>query len=304
MRAPFVRTLADLADRDPRVVLLTGDLGFSVIEGFAERHPDRFFNVGVAEQNMIGLATGLAEGGYIPFAYSIATFASLRAYEFIRNGPVLHRLPVRILGVGGGFEYGHAGPTHHALEDVAVLRSLPGLGVIAPADYEQAVSALYATWDHPTPIYYRLGKDDRNVVPGLGGRFRLGKLERVRDGANLAFVTLGPMAMAAAEASRALEQEGIGASVLVAASVAPPPLDDLVEALSTVPLAISVEAHSIVGGLGSLVAEVIAERRLQTTLIRCGASGAIGGESGSESFLAQRHGLTPAALAELARASV
>src|SRR5262245_44384130 len=108
MRMAFCRALLELADRDDRIVLLTGDLGYSVLEPFADRFPARFFNVGVAEQNMVGTATGLAEAGFIPYVYSIVTFASLRGYEFIRNGPVLHQLPVRIIGIGGGFEYGHA----------------------------------------------------------------------------------------------------------------------------------------------------------------------------------------------------
>src|SRR5437588_2280331 len=129
MRDAFVGTLAELAERDHRVVLLTGDLGFGVLESFSERFPDRFFNVGVAEQNMVGLATGLAEAGFIPFVYSIVTFASLRPYEFIRNGPILHRLPVRIVGVGGGFEYGPQGASHHGLEDVGVMRVQPGIAV-------------------------------------------------------------------------------------------------------------------------------------------------------------------------------
>ena len=141
MRGTFITGLVDLAAADERIVLLTGDLGYTVIEPFADRFPERFFNVGVAEQNMIGVATGLAEAGFIPFAYSIATFASLRAYEFIRNGPVAHHLPVRIVGVGGGFEYGSAGFTHHALEDLAVMRVLPEMTVIAPADARQAGKA-------------------------------------------------------------------------------------------------------------------------------------------------------------------
>src|SRR5947208_6407398 len=127
MRAAFAQTVCSLAANDPRVLLLTGDLGYMALEPFAQRFPDRFFNVGVAEQNMVGLATGLAEAGMVPFCYSIVTFASLRPYEFIRNGPVLHQLPVRIVGVGGGFEYGTAGPTHHGLEDIGVMRLQPGL---------------------------------------------------------------------------------------------------------------------------------------------------------------------------------
>ncbi len=151
VRATFIRTLVELAEEDERIVLLTGDLGFTVVEPFAERFPDRFFNVGVAEQNMVGVATGLAEAGFVPFVYSIATFATLRPYEFIRNGPVLHRLPVRIVGVGGGLEYGLNGLTHYALEDIAVMRAQPGMTVLAPADFEQARTALRETKAVPGP---------------------------------------------------------------------------------------------------------------------------------------------------------
>src|SRR6266516_2483950 len=122
MRGAFTKAVTELAQRDPRIVLLTGDLGYMALEPFADAFPDRFFNVGVAEQNMIGLATGLAEAGFIPFAYSIATFATMRPYEFLRDGPILHELPVRLVGVGGGLDYGHNGVTHYALEDVALMR--------------------------------------------------------------------------------------------------------------------------------------------------------------------------------------
>ena len=135
MRTAFVNTLAELAALDERILLLTGDLGYMALEPFTDRFPDRFVNVGVAEQNMVGIATGLAEAGFVPFVYSIATFASLRPYEFIRNGPVLHRSRVRIVGVGGGFEYGTAGITHHGLEDVGVMRVQPGLTVIVPGGF-------------------------------------------------------------------------------------------------------------------------------------------------------------------------
>ena len=125
MRKAFIQSLCDLAARDERVMLLTADLGWSVLEPFAERFPKRFLNVGVAEQNMLGIATGLARQGFVPFVYSIATFASMRCYEQFRNGPVLHGLPVRVVGTGGGFAYGHAGPTHHAIEDLSIARTLP-----------------------------------------------------------------------------------------------------------------------------------------------------------------------------------
>src|SRR6266480_3885113 len=120
MRRAFAETLAELAKEDPRIVLLTADLGFTALEPFADAFPDRFFNVGVAEQNMVGVATGLAEAGFIPFVYSIVTFACLRPYEFIRNGPIQHRWTVRIVGIGGGVEYGNNGLSHYGLEDVAV----------------------------------------------------------------------------------------------------------------------------------------------------------------------------------------
>src|ERR1039458_5494987 len=139
MRIEFARALEQLAERDERVVLLTGDLGFAVWEQFAERFPDRFYNVGVAEQNMLGVATGLAEAGFVPFAYSIATFATMRPFEFIRNGPVLHGLPVRVIGTGGGFDYGRNGATHYALEDIALMRVLPEIGILVPGDPDQAI---------------------------------------------------------------------------------------------------------------------------------------------------------------------
>lgn len=303
MRGTFVRALTDLAERDGRILFLTGDLGYTVVEPFAKRFPDRFFNVGVAEQNMVGLATGLSEAGYIPFVYSIATFASLRAYEFIRNGPVLHQLPVRIVGVGGGFEYGSAGPTHHALEDVGIMRLQPGLTVIAPADYEQARAALEASWDLPGPIYYRLGKDDRTRLPGLGGRFELGRSHLVRGGTHLLLVALGSAAVEAAAAAELLAERRIDAAVLVVSSVNPPPAD-LAAHLAERSLVMTIEDHYATGGLGSLVAEVIADRGLRCRLVRCGVRELSGGRSGSEGYMRATHRLGRAQLVEAALETV
>ena len=159
MRKQFVTTLTEIASADDRVVLLTADLGFMVLEPFAERHPDRFFNVGVAEANMISLAAGLAHEGFIPFCYSIATFASMRGYEQFRNGAVIHQLPVRIVGIGGGFAYGSAGITHHALEDLALMRVQPGVGVVVPADDAQVDGLLRDHYARPEPMYVRLAKE-------------------------------------------------------------------------------------------------------------------------------------------------
>jgi transketolase len=270
MRAAFIKTLMSLAGRDPRVMLLTGDLGYTVVEPFAEAFPDRFYNVGVAEQNMVGLATGMAEAGLLPFSYSIATFSALRPYEFIRNGPVAHQLPVRVVGVGGGFEYGHAGFTHHALEDIGALRLFPQLAVIVPADGAQAAAAMQATFDRPGPIYYRLGKEDREVVQGLDGRFRLGRLELLAEGDAVALIATGPIVLEALAAASVLRERGVRPSVAVVSSFNPSPVDDLAELLRGHRIALTIEEHYRVGGLGSLVSEIVAERGLGCRVERCG----------------------------------
>jgi len=305
MRRAFTNTLVELAEHDPRIMLLTGDLGYLALEPFSERFPDRFFNVGVAEQNMVGLATGLAEAGFIPFVYSIVTFASLRPYEFIRNGPILHRLPVRIVGVGGGFEYGPQGASHHGLEDVGVMRVQPGIAVIAPADPEQLACALRVTWNLAGPVYYRLGKDDTLTVPGLRGAFGLGRAQTIRDGRDLVMITMGSVATEAVAAAEALEEHaGIQCAVLVVASVQPSPVEDLAEALTRFPVALTVEAHYVVGGLGSLVSEVAAERGAGCRVVRCGVRTTPDGVSGSQRFLYAMHGLSREALVDTALAAL
>ncbi len=304
MRQAFVQTLTELAARDPRILLLTADLGYLALEPFAERHPDRFFNVGVAEQNMVGLATGLAEAGFVPFVYSIVPFVVLRPYEFIRNGPIQHRLPVRIVGVGGGLEYGSNGLSHYGLEDIAVMRAQPGLAVIAPADGQQTRTAISATWDLPGPIYYRIGKDDKAVVPGLEGRFELGKLQRIRDGSDLLLVAMGSVATEAAAAAEALASRGVSSSLVIAASISPAPVDELVGLLGKHPVALTVEAHYRIGGLGSLVAEVIAEHDLRCHLVRCGVNALPNGITGSQRYLHRLYGLSSDKLVETALAAV
>ncbi len=301
MRDTFIKTLTELAAADERILLLTADLGYTVLEKFADRNPKQFFNVGVAEQNMLGLATGLAESGFIPFVYSIATFATLRTYEFIRNGPVLHHLPVRIVGVGGGFEYGSAGPTHHALEDVGVLRMQPGLEIVAPADFQQAGNALKATWNHKGPVYYRLGKNEKALVPGLNGEFRAGRIEIVREGTDMVILSMGGITPEACKAAILLEEEGISACVAVVASVSPSPMDDLVSLLERFQLAVTLEAHYRTGALGSLVSEVIADNGISCRVKRCGVQEHSNGISGTEGYLNSLHGISGAAVADAVR---
>lgn len=296
MRGAFARAVTELAERDARILLLTGDLGYMALEPFAERFPDRFFNVGVAEQNMVGVATGLAEAGFIPYVYSIVTFASLRPYEFIRNGPVQHGLPVRIVGVGGGVEYGQNGLSHYGLEDIAVMRVQPALTVIAPADHEQTRTAVLDTWNLPGPVYYRLGKDDKTVVPGLEGRFGLGQAQVLGTGGDLVLIAMGNLTADVVAAAAMLGEQGVRCTVLVVASVSPAPVDDLVAALSRFPLALTVEAHYTVGGIGSLVSEIVAEHGLTCRVVRCGVKTMPHGISGSQRYLHELYGLSAPAL--------
>lgn len=274
------------------------------LEPFADRFPNRFFNVGVAEQNLVGLATGLSEAGFIPFVYSIVPFAILRPYEFIRNGAIQHQFKVRIVGIGGGFEYGTNGLSHYGLEDVGVLRLQPGIAIIAPADHKQASAALLATWDMPGPVYYRLGKDDKTTVPGLDGRFELGHLQILREGTDLIFVSMGNVVEEVVRAAELLIAQGISAGIVCIASISPPPVDDILRLLRTHKVAITVEAHYATGGVGSLVAEVIAESGVLCRLVRCGVKDPIGGISGSKHYLYKKHGLSSEALVQVALAAL
>lgn len=291
MRKAFVETLLALACEDPRILLLTGDLGYMALEPFRDRFPARFINAGVAEQNMVGVATGLAEAGLRPYVYSIAPFASLRPFEFIRNGPVAHRLPVRIVGMGMGFEYGHSGPTHYALEDIGAMRTLPDLTIVVPADSQQAATAIRATSTNPGPVYYSLGKDDRLVAPGLNGRFELGRVEVVREGGDVAIVTMGSISTEVAAAANQLAEVGIQAAVIIVSSFNPDPEEDLARVLKPFHAAISVEAHTLSGGLGAFVSGVIASQGLPCRLAMIGVRSSTDGSSGNQAERWRKHGL-------------
>lgn len=301
MRGAFAKTLTELAAKDSRIYLLTGDLGYMALEPFAEKFPDRFINVGVAEQNMVGIATGLAEAGFIPVVYSIVTFASLRPYEFIRNGPILHQLPVRIAGVGGGVEYGHNGATHYGLEDIGVMRVQPGITVVAPADAGQTRTALEKTYDLPGPVYYRLGKDDRIVVPGLDGKFDLGKTQTIKKGKDLLLLAMGGISYETAKAAELLSKEGVEAEVVIVASVNPAPVEDLKQILSQYRQAVTVEAHYASGGLASLVSEVVAQAGINCKISRCAIEQSPDGETGGQSYLYNKFGLSAEAIAAKAK---
>jgi len=300
MRQAFINTLHELAAADSRVVLLTADLGFMVMEPFARDYPDRFFNVGVSEANMVSMGVGLAEAGYIPFLYSIATFASMRPYEQFRDGAILHHLPVRLVGIGGGFEYGNSGITHYALEDIGIMRVQPNTYTIIPADPSQTVNAIRQTYQLPGPIYYRFGKNDKLFVKGLEGRFRLGQVEQIGDGTDILFLSSGAITAEVVDAVETLAASGVACTVGVVSSLRPEPVEDLVALLQRFSVVVTVEAHYITGGLGSMVAEVIAENGLPCRLKRCGVQQMPVGVSGSEAYMNKINGLSKDALMQAA----
>jgi transketolase len=301
VRKAFVEALLELAARDDRVFLVTGDLGWSVVEDFAQRRPQRFLNAGVAEANMAGLAAGLAQAGFVPFIYSIATFSSMRCYEQVRNGALLHELPVRIVGIGGGYAYGHAGPTHYALEDLVLARAQPGMTVLAPADPAQARAVVRATAERPGPCYLRIGKGGNPEVPGLDGRFAFETPELVRDGRDLVFVACGGIVHEALEAARLLEAQGLSAAVAVLAHVPFAPGREVVDLLRRFPAVVSVEEGYSAGGLGSLLAEAIAQEGLRCRLRIRGVDHVFDGATGGETYMRARSGLDAGALATAAR---
>jgi transketolase len=303
MRLALIETLLDLAAQDDRVCLLTGDLGFTVLERFAAAFPGRFFNVGVAEANLLGLATGLALEGCIPYVYSIATFATMRPYEQVRNGPVIHGLPVRVIGIGGGFAYGHAGITHFGLEDYAIMRAQPGMTVLSPADPAQTRTALRATYAHRGPIYYRIGKGGNAEVRGLGGRFALDRVERLGDGKDALILTTGSITVEVLEAVALLERDGLRCTVGVVATLSPPPAAALAAIMTGFATVTTVEEHYATGGLGSLVAEVIAELGAPVRLRRVAVREVPKGVTGSQRYLWGLTGLSHDQLAEVVRST-
>jgi transketolase len=301
MRKAFIDTLLELAEQDPRVFLLTADLGWSVLETFARRFPRRFLNVGVAEQNLIGVATGLARTGYQPFAYSIATFISMRCYEQFRDGPVLHRLPVRLIGMGGGFSYGHAGPTHFGMEDLALARLQPAVTALAPADSAQTRAVVKCLPALPGPAYLRVDKTEEPDIPGLAGRFAIDTPELVRPGRGLIFVTTGSIARAVLRAAELLERDGLAAAVCILAHLGFQAAPALIELLRPFAHAVAVEEAFTTGGLGSLVAETIAEHLPSLRLLRLGIAAPLDGITGSRDYLRQRHGLDAEGIATRVR---
>ena len=291
MRTAFIESLCELAEQDERVWLLSGDLGYSVLERFIQKFPDRFLNVGVAEQNMMGVAAGLAMSGKIVFTYSIANFPVMRCLEQIRNDICYHNLNVKIIAVGGGLAYGPAGYTHHALEDLAVMRAMPGVTVLAPGDPVETRLATRAIAEHEGPCYLRLGKAGEPVVHQAQPQFRIGEAISLRDGRDVTLISTGGMLKRSLDAADALAARGLEAHVISMHTVKPLDVKALSDAASTTRLLVTLEEHGEVGGLADAVARCLVERAIKCAF----ASFSIPVERdlvGSQSYLLERAGLS------------
>ena len=291
MRMTFIDTLHDLAKNDDRIFLLTADVGFSVFERFMEDFPDRYLNVGVAEANMIGVAAGLAMSDKIVYAYTMAHFLTFRCYEQIRLDLCYQNTDVKLVGSGGGLTYGSAGTTHHSIEDISIMRSLPNMCVICPGDPIETKYAIEASLKHEGPVYIRLGKNDPNVHEGNSINFQIGKGITLKRGNDLNILATGNMLESAKLAADRLEKEGINASVISMHTIKP--LDvDLIEELaySGEPM-FTIEEHSIIGGLGSAVSEVLAELDCEVPFKRIGLPDEYSHIVGSQQYLRKKFGI-------------
>ncbi len=290
MRNEFIKKLIELAKVDQRIVLLTADLGFSVVEEFAKNFPDRFYNVGVSEQNMIGLATGLAKDGFIPFVYSIAPFVLLRPFEFVRNGPVFHRLPVRFVGIGCGFEYGTLGSTHHLLEDIALVRSQPEFMYVAPSNDTQTPQALEKTYQAAGPIFYRVGKGSTKILEQQK-EFNPQQLQIIQNGEKVILFSLGAICAEAEIAVKNLLQKNIKITFAVIPTFEKPVLDEIKDLLQNHDYVITLESHYSSGGIGSMIAEIIAENGINCRLKKMAVEKLSDGIYGSEKFMYKKNNL-------------
>jgi len=297
MRTAFIETLFELAQADERITLIVGDLGFGVVTPFMEHLPKQFVNAGVAEQNMTGLAVGMALSGKIVFTYSIANFPTLRCLEQVRNDVCYHNANVKIVAVGGGMAYGSLGISHHATEDIAIMRALPNMVVVAPGDPVEArlATRAVAAWDGP--CYLRLGRDGEPTVHLYEPEFRLGRAITVRDGSDLTLIVTGSLLSEAVAAAHMLAGRGIHARVLSMPTVKPLDTEAVLKAARDTPAIITVEEHSIIGGLGGAVAEVLVESDVRPAAFkRIGLKDVFSSKVGDQRYLRPEYGLDAAGI--------
>jgi len=301
MRTVFNKTLLEIARKDKRIFLVLADIGYGEIEPFAKAFPDRYFNVGVAEQNMTDVACGLALEGNIAVTYSIANFPTLRCLEQIRNDVCYHNVNVKIVIIGGGLAYGALGVSHHSTEDLAIMRALPDMVVVAPADFAEAEAATYAMIEHPGPVYYRCGY--KKEPPLHQGRidFKLGEAIQARPGNDITLIGTGTITYRAYQAAEILAKDGIQARVLSMHTVKPIDAEAILKAADETGGIITVEEHNIIGGLGGAVAEVLAESGLSVSFKRIGLPDTYVHIVGSHDWLLNKFGFSPDSIAQTAK---
>jgi transketolase len=286
-----------MAERNDRVFLAVGDLGFGVTEDFSTRFPERFLNAGVAEQNLTGIAAGLALSGKIVFTYSIANFPILRCLEQVRNDVCYHGANVKIVSVGGGFAYGSLGPSHHATEDLAIMRSLPQMTVVAPGDPEEAEAATRAITEHSGPCYLRLGRAGEPKVHRAQIDFQLGRAIQVCDGNDLTLISTGGMLETGARVVEQLHSQGLQARLLSMHTIKPLDEKSVLKAARETGAVFTLEEHSVIGGVGSAVAESLAESSDSSVIFkRFGLPSSFSCIAGTQEYLRAHYGLSPEAL--------
>jgi len=284
----------DLARRDERIFFIGSDLGVGTLKQFKAEMPDRFLMEGVSEANVVGLAAGLALEGKIVYVNTIATFLTRRCFEQVALDLCLHKANVRLIGNGGGVVYAPLGPTHEAIEDIAIFRALPRMTIIAVADAEEMKRMMPQTVNHPGPIYIRLGKGGDPIVTNDRVPFEIGKAFRMREGADALIVSTGVMLKAALDASNALATAGLGAAVLHVPTVKPFDQETFLDLARPAPVIVSVEEHNVIGGLGSAVAEVLAEADFDAPkrFRRIGIPDVFPDQYGSQASLLKRYDVT------------
>lgn len=299
MRDAFAKELTRLAGEDERIVLLSGDIGNRMFDDFKRRCPGRFFNCGVAEANMTGVAAGLALAGLRPLTYTITPFVTTRCLEQIRVDLCYHNLPVVVVAVGAGYAYASLGATHHACEDIAFLRSLPNMTVVCPGDAREVRQALGAALAHDSPVYLRLGKKGEPVVHEQDPRFEIGKGLMVREGDDLCLLSTGNTLPLAVEAADLLERNGRSTQVVSLHTVKPLDVKLLEDVFTRFPVVATLEEHSLIGGAGAAVAEwlVDRERPAPARLLRLGTPDRFPHNGADQGSLRAQCGLTAVEIA-------
>lgn len=306
MRQACLQMIYQLAKHDERIFFIGSDLGAGTLDEFKEELPDRFFMEGVSEANIIGLAAGLALEGKIPYVNTIATFLTRRCFEQIVLDLCYNNVNVRLIGNGGGLVYAPLGPTHLAIEDMAILRAIPNMTIVAPADADEMRRLMPLTVDHQGPLYIRIAKGYDPIVTSDDWPFQIGKAIPMREGADALILTTGIMLRIALEAADLLMEDGIDTAVLHVHTVKPLDSEAILKYAATVPVIVTAEEHTIIGGLGSAVAEVIAEANFDPSkrFKRMGLPNVFPDEFGSQDSLMEKYSLTPHGLVSSIRSLV